>query len=285
MQAFLDFLGTITHGSNRAERKAFSRLLPSVRDVYYRGYAEVLERAGGDRRVIEADLAVLSCINVLWQLVPDSLFTHRDVDYEELARASWRRVLSQDPPDVLVSHVSVVFRRLRQHYVGKFRKSTLDLGLIAHRDLLQEQNQRCAVCAYRFPVVSAPLLSDESMTFVEDYESREGEVVLSRYYRRPELDHILPYFIGGDGLENWQILCRTCNAGKGSSLAWLSRKGWMPPSGPVEARELSPSLRYVCIARDVVANDGRVADGMACRIFKKDSRGLVTLPNLFVRLC
>jgi len=283
--AFLEFLATLTDCENRSQRQAFSRLLPIVRDVYYRGFAEMLEKVGQERKTLEADLAVISCMGLLWHLVPDSLFTCQEVDYEELARASWGRVVEPEPIDSIVTDVSVVFRRLRQHYLQKFKKSSLDMDLISHRRLMHEQKRRCAICNYFFKVVDSRILSDDAIEFLEPYEAVEGEVVLCTYFRRPELDHIVPYFLGGDGPENWQILCKSCNAGKGTALAWLSRKGWMPPTNPSDARVLSASLRYVCIARaapDVATLAGR---DVTARVFKRDELGLVTLPNLEVRLC
>jgi 5-methylcytosine-specific restriction endonuclease McrA len=285
MQAFLEFLATLTDCGNRSQRQAFSRLLPSVRDVYYRGFAEILEKVGQDRRTLEADLAVITCMGLLWHLVPDSLFTRRDVDYEELARDAWLRVVESEPTDSIVDGVSVVFRRLRQYYIGDFRRSSLDMDLIAHQKLMRDQKQRCAVCNYFFEIVDPKILNDDSIELTEPYETVAGEVALRTYFRRPELDHIVPYFLGGDGPENWQILCKSCNAGKGAALAWLSRKGWMPPNNPQDARVLSPSLRYVCIARHAPDFTSLAARDITVRVFKRDERGLVTLPNLEVRMC
>lgn len=285
MQVFEVFLKTLTGSENRSDRQAFSRLLPDVRTIFYHGFNEIVDHYGADRRVIEADLAVLACLRLLWELVPSPLFASNDVDYEGLAHRTWSQTIKATPSEDVTRGLSVVYRRLRQYYRKGFRKTSLDLDRVAHRRLFDEQQERCAVCRYHFQVNQQAILDESSFEFVEDYAPRTQEVTLEAYHRRPELDHIIPFFLGGDGAENWQILCRTCNAGKGTALSWLTRRGWVPPLSPSDAMKLSPSLRYVCIAKEATHADA-LADGTATwRLFKKNENGLVTLPNLQARLC
>jgi hypothetical protein len=285
MQAFEAFIRTMTASGNRIERQAFARLLPEARTAFYHGFTEIADRAGDDRKVIEADLAVLSCLRLLWQLVPTDLFESKEIDYEKLASTSWERTIGDTATRSCATGLSIVFRRLRQHYRKGFRKTSLDLERVAHRRLLDEQRGRCAVCRYRFDVIQQSILDESSFDFLEDYKRHEREVALRSYHRRPELDHILPFFIGGDGPENWQILCKSCNMGKGAALSWLTRKGWVPPMSPKEAMKLTPSLRYVCIAKESSPPSDAEAGESTWRLFKRDNCGLVTLPNLCARLC
>ena len=118
MQVFETFLKTLTESGNRSDRQAFSRLLPDVRTVFYRGFNEIVDYYGADRRVIEADLAVLGCLRLLWELVPSPLFATNDVDYEGLARRTWAQTTKSSPSDDVTRGLSVVYRRLRQYLIG-----------------------------------------------------------------------------------------------------------------------------------------------------------------------
>jgi hypothetical protein len=108
-----------------------------------------------------------------------------------------------------------------------------------------------------------------------------GEVVLDRYHRRPVLDHIVPYFLGGDDPGNWQILCQTCNLGKGESLSWLARKGWAPSSRLSDLFRLGASLRFAVIA-DYRASVPRGGSDEV-RLFRCDENRLIYYDNLECR--
>ncbi|MGV9862641.1 HNH endonuclease [Rhodococcus koreensis] len=59
----------------------------------------------------------------------------------------------------------------------------------------------------------------------------------------PHLDHVLPLALGGrDELENIQLLCRSCNLGKGAVPVWQL-------SIPLLERRLTKRLRYCVLAR------------------------------------
>ncbi len=77
-----------------------------------------------------------------------------------------------------------------------YRKASIsDLHYLERKRRLEAQNHRCAVCGITFAVGSAP--NDP---------------------RGPELDHILPFALGGNSNENLRIICKLCNTSKGAEL-------------------------------------------------------------------
>ena len=98
-----------------------------------------------------------------------------------------------------------------------------------HTKLLESQNRQCSTCGYRFTDTELKYFFAEEIEFTrQEIATNADEVMLQQYNRRPVLDHIVPYFLGGDTKENWQILCASCNSGKGDALSWMFRSGWMP---------------------------------------------------------
>lgn len=61
----------------------------------------------------------------------------------------------------------------------------------------------------------------------------------------PQIDHIVPVALGGRSeSENYQILCRRCNVGKGKLLSWLMAAPYFLD----RADELSAQLRFCVLA-------------------------------------
>lgn len=83
-------------------------------------------------------------------------------------------------------------------------------------DIEIRQNSRCAVCG-RFLTKSA----------------------------QPHIDHIMPVALGGRSeVSNYQLLCMTCNLGKGRLLSWIMGQPFFLESG----NELGARLRYCVLA-------------------------------------
>ncbi len=78
------------------------------------------------------------------------------------------------------------------------RLSLTDLPYPVRKDLQSRQNHRCAVCGlgFRNPVPAG----------------RTPEEC------NPSLDHVVPHRLGGDSLDNLQILCSLCNGAKSATL-------------------------------------------------------------------
>ena len=65
--------------------------------------------------------------------------------------------------------------------------------------LLVNQNLRCKVCGSKFII----------------NEDRKN-------MNRPELDHIIPFALGGNNEENTRIICKQCNISKGTNLSFVN---------------------------------------------------------------
>jgi len=121
----------------------------------------------------------------------------------------------------------------------------------------------------------------------EEYMPLEGEVYLNETYRKPELDHIIPYILGGDGDENLQILCRSCNCGKGESLSSFFRDNGLGLARINTKFSLTPAMRYIVIAnlRREIPLEECVESQRQIRVFKKNQNGLCLIDNLVARFC
>ncbi|QYU69719.1 HNH endonuclease [Leptolyngbya sp. 15MV] len=185
-------------------------------------------------------------------------------------------------PD-LVRDLSVVFRRLRRSQGPDERYTSLDLERSDHRRLFEEQGRRCAVCRYLFKEYDLEA-EQEGLPSLSCEGALPGEERLEKYYRAPELDHILPKFLGGDTSANWQILCRSCNNGKGEGIAWVLRRGLLPAARPSEAMKLSAALRYAVLASYYASEPTRLSTAAEgeLRIFRKRQDVLPVYDNLCV---
>src|SRR5690606_24058094 len=106
-----------------------------------------------------------------------------------------------------ISHLALIFKRLRMYGREGRKATTLNLDLRAHKSLLDSQNGRCAICNYEFAADDLYYETELDLPDVSKLRaSMPDEVSLERYFRRPHLDHIIPVFIGGDAKHNWQIL-------------------------------------------------------------------------------
>lgn len=281
-----NLLAVLTDKENRHARQEVACFGAQVRESFEHSYTSNIKACRLDRGEHEAATGLLLTFRLLWRLIPTELFDSTDPDYERLASDACYTEFGADPRPQLLKSLSTIFRRLRHARLETGTKTSLDLTNVDHLKLYAQQKRCCAVCLYPFPELPELAFYDSELTFVEIYRPAPEEVCLRAYHRRPHLDHIIPYFLGGDGAENWQILCHSCNAGKGDALSWLTRKGWMPPSRISDAIGLTPSLRYACLAAFRESIDSIVPSAGVClRLFKKRSDRLVYFDNLEVKHC
>jgi 5-methylcytosine-specific restriction endonuclease McrA len=255
-----------------------------VRADFRVNYIASLRDIGISDEAVEAEVSVIMSVRKIWQLIPQDILVSRAPNYEKIAR----RVLAQDrlgySSDV-ARMLSIIYRRVRAAYIdGRAGLSTLNLENPRFLTLIQSQEWACACCYHKFPEFPPSLIDEDDFEiFRQEHLAHENEVVLHAYYRKPVLDHIIPYFLGGDGPDNWQVLCQSCNLGKGESMAWVSRRGWLPPGRISESLSLTPSLRYSVLATSDVTVSGKICAGKELRLFKKKADRLVTFDNLECR--
>jgi 5-methylcytosine-specific restriction endonuclease McrA len=282
-------LQVFTSTGNRSERQSFAAFSEADQARLVSGYAKSVNLARASRERLEAELSLLLTLKLLWSLIPERLFRGLDPDFEALARASLSPYAKgESPPASVVAGLSRIFRRLRNSQVhGRRNLSGLDTSRPLHRDLLASQSGACAVCLFVFPSVMTEYPEEpDQENYKERYVPVVGEVCLPSYYRRPVLDHIVPYYLGGDGPENWQILCASCNAGKGEALSWLLRSGWLPAKRPSELSSLTASLRYsALVSCKAEFRERGPVPGKTLRLFRNDPEKLALLDNLTVALC
>jgi 5-methylcytosine-specific restriction endonuclease McrA len=226
---------------------------------------------------VNAEVSFLFAVRILWSLVPERLFTSINPDFEKYAEDALREKFKDYGKESL-PRLATVFRRLWAARKGRATTS-LNLGQRSHQTLLRKQGRMCAVCRYQFTAEDEfYALDDDDEVYVTHHTPMPGEIVLSKYYRRPVLDHIIPHFLGGDRQENWQILCQSCNLGKGESLSWIARRGWMPSNRVGDLFTLSSGLRYAILADYLSTKTDDKTNEI--RIFRCDESHLICYDNL-----
>lgn len=287
VDSFDFLLSVLTNGDNSEDRKRLSHLPAAQQGVFQDSLTAVTKILRLNREELEAQVALLLSFRLIWRMVPRKLFEAVDPNYESLAGSALTAEFGSVPDKVAIDQLSLIFRRLRSGYNSRRGVTSLNLTRPVHRRLFDSQAGRCPVCGYTFQLGDIEASRDGDEVYAkEDYRPVEGELHLDAYFRSPVLDHIIPYYLGGDGPENWQILCRTCNGGKGEALSWILRRGWMPPSRISEVSKLSPSLRYAALSRYHLETTGcAIGQDKTLRVFLRDSRKVILLENLEARSC
>lgn len=277
-------LWLLTASRNSSHRWDFARFSAAANQEFTENFASTLKRLGTTREEVEGEVTAVLALRLFWRLVPRRLFTSADPDYESLAEAALEEEFGGKQESSRIDALALVYRRMRDAQLHGRPKTSLDLSTLSHRCLLADQAGRCRLCRYRFPKhVREVIVAEDFEDAEEQYLPAPGELALSRYFRKPALDHILPVFIGGDDVENWQILCTTCNLGKGEALSWLFRRGWLPPARMSDALTMTPAMRFagLAVATDLPPPED-CDDGKVLRLFKKDDRRLLLADNLRV---
>ncbi len=270
-------LSVIAGAANRDARLGLVYMSAKERMQFADLFPATARRIGTDIGAVHAEVSFFLSVRLLWELVPARLFTAVAPNFEDLAASALEKHGASTSETR--RQLSTVFRRMRSSRLQGRSTTSLDLESRRHKALFESQNRRCALCNYEFIAPDCVYsLDDDDDVYVYEHVPRAGEVALDRYYRRPVLDHIIPYFFGGDQAENWQILCQTCNLGKGESLSWLSRRGWAPSTRLSELFSLTASLRFAVLA-DFRSSQHNVADAEV-RLFKCDASRLVYYDNL-----
>lgn len=290
MQNSLSILLKIfTETNNRDNRVALTNFNPEVRSDFYAGFVSNLQAIDYTQDRISSEVSLILSMKMLWGLVPAKLFSSINPNYERYAGEALKKQFSIPVADFdHVEQLALIFKRLRSSVTVGRPRTSLDLDRPSHMEILEQQCGRCALCLYRFPSLDPIEMYETDEYYIERYQPLENECVLDKYFRRPVLDHIIPYYLGGDGQENWQILCQTCNSGKGEATGWFARKGWMPPSRPSDISLLTPALRYSCLAdynAQINRDEGSLPFHGTLRVFKKDAERIVVFENLKVFYC
>jgi hypothetical protein len=191
-------LRLLTEPENRDDRWAFARFTVSASNAFADDLAATLRYLGATREDFEGEVTAILALRLFWRLIPRRLFTSADPDYELIAESVLEAELGGKQIPERVDALALVYWRMRDNHHHGRPKTTLDLTLFSHRELLTGQGMRCSLCRYRFPQHFFTVTSIEAFEDAEEkYTPKPLELHLDRYFRRPVLDHILPVFVGG----------------------------------------------------------------------------------------
>jgi len=224
-----------------------------VADMSYEDFRVNIKPTCIDESEFQKQVSVLVLNKLFWSLIPKSVLESPDPNFRRIAENIFKSELGiTDPDKGLITNMATIFKRVRRYYRDGRNTTRLDLSSSIHDSLLKEQNGRCSLCFYEFKNTDIDFsLENNSELLCDNTKFGKNDLSIPNMSRRPELDHIIPHFLGGDKPCNWQILCQTCNQGKSSSLMWIFRPGWAGLSRISDGLDITHSMRYMVLARDL----------------------------------
>lgn len=230
----------------------------------------------------------MAIVRILWNLAPVELFTQPSPNFKYLARRAIGEHLKLGAEnEQLIRDLAVVFKRIRFFYRYGRNTTSFDASNAAHLSILRSQSSRCALCLFPFEDDLDLYAAEEESVVVDRHTAVDNEIRLKLTYRRPELDHIIPHLLGGDDPENWQILCRSCNAGKSDVISGLSRHFSHSSVRTSDFSEFGASKRFAVIADYRRSTSKQLVPdvGQFLRVFRKNRSGFLNIENLCCELC
>lgn len=285
-EPFLRFLEIVNRGT-RADRQAIALVSSSAQPLFSAAFEIATVTAYGSSTPLKAHACLTAIVRTIWNMAPIELFVQPAPDFKYLAAKAIREnIPSISDESQLVPNLAVIFKRLRRFH--RFGRDTTSFSNASrdHLQILDGQSWRCAHCLFKFETDLDVYAGEEDGMVVDRSLTVPGELRLAATYRRPELDHIIPHLIGGDSMENWQILCKSCNLGKSDAISGLARQFSQISVRVDDLYTFSASKRYAVIA-DVGGHDvdlASVPDTDFVRIFKKSDRGFLNIENLCCRI-
>jgi len=277
---------------DRNDRTFLTRLDPNTTG-YFGGSLEMVSNLLPDADQTKAYITISLLTRILWSLVPRELVTSPLPDFKQLAKKSLSKFnISNDVDfDNLISDLAKIFKRIRRVYLeGRLNAKSLNLDNKLHLDLFKYQHKRCAICSYEFDLDQYRFSIEDDGIEAFPYFKQDNELCLSQTFRQPELDHIIPYVLGGDMPDNWQILCKSCNLGKSDYINYMSVFANQSSNRLSDLESLTYGKRYAVIASnglfgDAISDHIFPGDGKFFRIFKKSEEGFLTSMNLDSKYC
>jgi len=286
----LSKLLSIFAAGTRDERISISRL-DSKSKIYFADAFEASSRlVEVNGEIFKAYLTIAILVRFVWKLVPSKLIETSSPDFRQLALGSLRNKFGntiQDTDSSLVDNLVVIFKRIRQYAKEGRVSSSLDFSLIKHQDLFESQDFRCNHCKYKFTDELYRYDAEDDGVAIEFDPNLPNEISLERLYRKPELDHILPLILGGDGESNWQILCKSCNLGKSDLVnhmfSYSSNEAYR--FGMVS--QLTTGKRFALIAEAILKQEhlDLKDETKFFRIFREAEQSGISIDNLYAKYC
>jgi len=284
------FVKILANGTR--EERVNLTILDNVTATYFSNNLESISSMMPDSKESKAFTSISILTRYLWSLVPRELFETQYPDFKKLARSSIvsKFGLSNIPEiDILISDLSKIFKRIRLVYKeGRRNAKSLNLDNSSHLELFNIQNKRCALCAYEFEINLHRFELEEDGMEAFPYNKLENEIVLQTTFRKPELDHIIPYVLGGDSSDNWQILCKSCNIGKSDYINYMYAFSSQSSHRLSDLESLTYGKRYAVIASTGLkqaCSSIQISDSKYYRIFKNNDDGFLDSMNLKSEYC
>ena len=214
----------------------------------------------GIRGILGHGSAVM-CIRLAMLLLP-SIPTGSSFNVQELVVARYLESLGITANEGLIVKVVEIANRIERILDGHVKKKGwADLHYQYQAQLLEAQRFRCRVCGVVLDVAG----SSESL-------------------RRPELDHILPFVIGGNAPENLRVLCKHCNGAKQDHFT-LAQSDYVALNYFIKDRRRAPwELRFWVLVRDesTCTEPGCTASALDDELWvvQRNARGRFVFDNL-----
>lgn len=183
--------------------------------------------------------ALIRVYRRFWSAIPIAVFDKGTLDLRPYAREMAADLLkSVNGEDV--RRIAVLLKRLRRYWIyGRSAGATVSKAeLIA---MLRKQKGRCRTCGHLFTRADLD---------ARDFEEEPNAEQQIGDLKPPHVDHIIPLFLGGGAQQNLQVLCSTCNTGKGAAIAWPLKSAVLRPLKPSDLIQLNSSFRWMILDRD-----------------------------------
>jgi hypothetical protein len=284
------FINILASGS-RKDRISLTRLDFGA-SKYFSDNLHVISNFLPDSNETRAFTSIALLTRFLWSLVPRDLINNPYPDFNLLARNAVQSKINfttDTDYEKLILDLAKIFKRIRIVYKeGRRNAKSLNLSNSIHLELFHSQHKRCSLCAYEFEINQHKFSLEEEGLESFPYSKVEEEICLEKTLRTPELDHIIPYVLGGDMQDNWQILCKSCNLGKSDYLNYMYAFSNQSSQRLSDLDNLSYAKRYAVIASNTTsANDLKniisPGDKKYFRIFKNNNFGFLDGINLSAR--
>jgi 5-methylcytosine-specific restriction endonuclease McrA len=195
----------------------------------------------------QREVSLIALLRAFLTSLPASVIERPEEPCRDVVRRRLQHLLGEAPDEEDLASLMRIVKQIQLFRIHGRRSGGLDISFLTHRSILKKQAFRCANCGYRFS--SGDLSPDPSSGELPRRDSPLSAADRSprRINRRAVLDHRFPIYLAGDKCENWQILCFTCNNGKGDTLFGFEGRSWFGRARLRDLTEAGAQLFYMVL--------------------------------------